>query len=499
MKTNNKLSAMAVAIGMSLSSGAQAGWWSDVTDWVETAAEDTVEWIDDTIIDPIEDTVSDVGDYLEYIDVVEATMSSTGYRNSGGLSYSEPNANAAATGTLNVATYNIHGFPEVLNGISNVQAQIVGAEIEGWAFDIVGIQEDWVVDEALRTNVTTNTYPYRMDHYTGTLLTYGDGLATWSKYPFDKNVSERSKWSQCNGELIEFIKGEINSPDCATEKGFSFSEVHVANDMIVHFYNLHANTGKDESNNRSDLTDISNWMSSYSYGYPVIVVGDFNMNWNGQADLLQEFIDNTGLRFTCQDSDDCGGKIDLIAYRGNDQFSFTTLTETNHDDGGISDHSPRSALLQWTNSGAEAGTLETSLSFSLRSAHGKYFVSEGNGGKTVNANRSGIGSWETLNLNAVTEVQNCILDGAEVNITTNDGYLWSAQSNGNLDSDRTNLGSWEKFTLINHSDKSGCLQQGDSISLLGAHHKYVVAEKDGKANANRSAVGGWEKMTVVLH
>ena len=141
-------------------------------------------------------------------------------------------------------------------------------------------------------------------------------------------------------------------------------------------------------------------------------------------------------------------------------------------------------------------TREIGVKVALKGAHGKYFVSEGNGGDTVNANRSAIGSYETFTLSATYESDTCIASNAEVYIRTGKGYYWSAQSDGDLDSDRTNLGSWEKFTLINHSDSSGCLEDGDTISLLGTHNKYVVAESDGEAYADRSSIGSWEKIEV---
>lgn len=105
----------------------------------------------------------------------------------------------------------------------------------------------------------------------------------------DADVADRSKWLNCYGKLIDFIAGKISSPDCATEKGFSFAEVHVAKDLVVHFYDLHANTGAKEWINRSDLNDASSWINSRSVGFPVVIVGDFNMSWSYQTGLLQEY------------------------------------------------------------------------------------------------------------------------------------------------------------------------------------------------------------------
>jgi len=138
----------------------------------------------------------------------------------------------------------------------------------------------------------------------------------------------------------------------------------------------------------------------------------------------------------------------------------------------------------------------TEMTISLKGCHGKYFVAEGNGGNTVNANRSGVGTWEKFTI--ISQNSNCdtIKDGSSVFIQTGGGYFFSAQSNGALDANRTELLSYETFTLINHSHPNECLQNGDLISLRSCHNKYVVAESNGKANANRSGIGSWERFTV---
>jgi hypothetical protein len=131
----------------------------------------------------------------------------------------------------------------------------------------------------------------------------------------------------------------------------------------------------------------------------------------------------------------------------------------------------------------------------FKSAHNKYLVAESNGNNSVNANRSGIGSWETFNMELLSS-GDCPVNGSNVAVNTQTGYYLRATSGGGLDSKASAIGSWEQFTLVNHSDSNGCLASGDSISLKSAHNKYVVAESNGDANANRSAIGSWEKFTV---
>ncbi len=71
------------------------------------------------------------------------------------------------------------------------------------------------------------------------------------------------------------------------------------------------------------------------------------MRWNDEtANVLHEFVDNTGLKFACLDLDVyCG--IDMIAYRGTDQYSLIPVSKEGLDDNDISDHTPRKVIFDW--------------------------------------------------------------------------------------------------------------------------------------------------------
>jgi microsomal dipeptidase-like Zn-dependent dipeptidase len=144
-------------------------------------------------------------------------------------------------------------------------------------------------------------------------------------------------------------------------------------------------------------------------------------------------------------------------------------------------------------------TQPASRTVSLLGAHNRYFVSEHNGGHTVNANRSSMGAWEKFIMETKGRAF-CIKHKSTVSVRTTRSYYWSAQPDGRLDGNRTARGPWEEFQLINHSDSSGCLQNGDIISLRSiSFNRYVVAENYGHANANRSNIGAWERIKVILH
>ena len=129
---------------LGISANTQAAWYDDVWDWVEDniadpvveAGEVTIDWFDSSVIAPIEGLASSVDGYIS---ILEATMSDSGFQNAHGVNYTPATNYAEASGSLDVITFNIKGFPEALNGISNNEARELSTIIESWNADIVGI------------------------------------------------------------------------------------------------------------------------------------------------------------------------------------------------------------------------------------------------------------------------------------------------------------------------------------------------------------------------
>ena len=285
MKYKKKALTCLILGSLGFSANAQAAWYDNAWDWIKDNIADpvvdagkvTIDWLDAKVIEPIEGLASDVDGYIS---IIKATMSDHGYIDTYGLDYNPATNYAESSGTLDVITFNIKGFPEALNGISNSQARELSSIIESWGADIVGIQENWVRTDALTDNLTISAYPYRSDYWAGTPTTFGDGLLTLSPFPFSQDKVQYHEWNKCHGTLLEYLTGKVSSPDCATEKGFTVTEIEIAQDFIVHFYNLHGNTGGNEANNKSDLDQVAEMIHTYSAGSPVIVVGDFNIFFN---------------------------------------------------------------------------------------------------------------------------------------------------------------------------------------------------------------------------
>src|SRR3989344_2187170 len=131
-----------------------------------------------------------------------------------------------------------------------------------------------------------------------------------------------------------------------------------------------------------------------------------------------------------------------------------------------------------------------------------YLVAQDGGGpgKTINANSSGIGSWETFTLEN--------MGGGGIAFRTSGGYYAVAEGGGGgaFNADRGSPGSWETFFFVN-------MGEPDRIAITRTEFVndwYVVAEGAGGGstpdttyqpgqgvNADRSSAGGWETFTLV--
>jgi hypothetical protein len=119
------------------------------------------------------------------------------------------------------------------------------------------------------------------------------------------------------------------------------------------------------------------------------------------------------------------------------------------------------------------GRLPTCIS--LKSHHGKYMVAEADG--KLNANRDGIGAWETF-----TVIAN--QDGT-ISLKTFHGKYVTAGQDGSMNANKGSVGNEEKFTVIH--------QGAEKIALRAHSGKHAVAEWNGKMNANRVWIRAWER------
>lgn len=285
------------------------------------------------------------------------------------------------SGTFSVLSYNVAGLPEGISSAPTPRAPsttAIGQRLG--SYDVVHVQEDFNYHANL---YAADSHPFRTPTSGGAGI--GSGLNTLSSVPYDTDDFERVHWDSC----------QLDSGDCLTPKGFTFSRLRLAEGVYVDLYNLHTNAGTnpgDLSSRAANLTQLSSFIATHSAGNAVIVMGDTNTRYTRAADTIRDFASRNGLTdawvqlerggvppaagsdpVICADST-CE-VVDKILYRGNELVSLNaTYYHNEHakflDANGamLSDHDPLTVRFAWTrNAGLQ-------LSDQFGGPHGDYFT-----------------------------------------------------------------------------------------------------------------------------
>lgn len=179
------------------------------------------------------------------------------------------------TVTISVLTYNVAGLPE---GISQshptLYQPIIGGLIN--SVDIVHTQEDFYYHDSLMKN---NTHPYTTV-YAGAVDQGGDGLTSFSRFPIHNVV--RVQWTDCSGF------------DCIAHKGFSHSQIEVANGTYIDFYNAHTNASSDAASiaaRQKNTRQLCEYIKNHSADRPIIVMGDMNSRYTRSTDSIRNVLE----------------------------------------------------------------------------------------------------------------------------------------------------------------------------------------------------------------
>ena len=438
-------------VGIGAPKQAHAGWWSSATNWVENAAEDVSDFVVDTaedvadfvvdtaedvadafsdfgndVKDWFEDTGDDINDFADelemYTDFLKQ-LTDEGYKDSGSEDFTlvSTSEHSADSGTFDMITFNYTGFPDAMGGIPDEDVEKVSAYIEEWQADIVALQEDWAKNGLLLSGISSESYPYVTDHYRGGPLTLGDGLMTFSKFPFDSTTAKRVQFDECYGTLWEYILGETNSPDCQSEKGFTMVRLQIDNDFELDVYNTHMNTQQKYNTNSPNTAQMAEYINTVSAGRPILFSGDWNssVKVEDRDEWMQELMDATGMSFGCLDIDidpdvdydkyteyhSCD--IDVIGYRGSDKFILTPVQRLElYEDIGHT-HSPNIVTFDWERNPdyVEPVALPTELRFEMGEltlkagecieTQNRKLCMQGDGNLVIRNSSSGEALWST--------------------------------------------------------------------------------------------------------
>ncbi|WP_441347236.1 endonuclease/exonuclease/phosphatase family protein [Rhodococcus sp. OK302] len=91
----------------------------------------------------------------------------------------------------------------------------------------------------------------------------------------------------------------MGSGDCLTPKGFTFTRIHPADDVIIDVYNLHTDAGsetRDMTARSANLDQLTRFIAARSAGNAVVVMGDTNSRYTRAGDSIAEFAAANGLR-----------------------------------------------------------------------------------------------------------------------------------------------------------------------------------------------------------
>ncbi|MFC5665270.1 jacalin-like lectin [Kitasatospora misakiensis] len=283
----------------------------------------------------------------------------------GGLVGAPPAQAADAGGSLSVLTYNVAGLPQVLSSASTDRQSsttAIGSRLA--PYDIVNVQEDFNYHAAL---YAADSHPYRTGTSGGAGI--GSGLNTLSGLPYDTDDFERVKWKDC----------QLDSGDCLTPKGFTFTRTRLAEGVYVDFYNLHANAGTnpgDEAARAANLAQLTGYIRTHSAGNAVVVMGDTNTRYTRADDTIAAFAADNRLTdawvqlkrggvaptrgadpLLCDQNaptDTCE-IVDKVLYRGSALVSLTATSYANKhadflDGAGkmLSDHDPVAVGFSWS-------------------------------------------------------------------------------------------------------------------------------------------------------
>lgn len=262
-------------------------------------------------------------------------------------------------GEFSVVTYNIAGLPQLISSATTERSASIteiGKRLN--EYDIVHVQEDFNYNSFLYSR---NEHPYKTKTKGG--IPFGDGLNTLSNFRILE--LHRIPWNNCTGA------------DCLTPKGFTYSQIEVAKDVFIDFYNVHANAADDPAAaaaRRKNIIQLSNYIKAYSADRAVIVMGDLNAHFCYEHDNIRELLEDNQLEdawialkanncfpafrsFIREDilglNDDCES-IDKILYRSNAELLITPRDyrfenkKFNNDEGQpLSDHCPVSLSFNW--------------------------------------------------------------------------------------------------------------------------------------------------------
>ncbi len=218
----------------------------------------------------------------------------------------------ADEGRLTLLTYNVHGLPSFVTGDDTLARQAAIAPLLE-AFDVVGLQEDFMDEGHALLAGASSRAPLRFAALAADDRFYGSGLTVLSRVAV---VHERA-------EHYETYHGRLAAgSDGLASKGFQLARVALAPGVEVDVYNSHLDAGGaegDQAARAEQVAHLTRAMRERSVGRAVVFLGDTNLGAARGRDpeTLARWLSATGLACACLAArETCCGRIDRVLVRG---------------------------------------------------------------------------------------------------------------------------------------------------------------------------------------
>jgi endonuclease/exonuclease/phosphatase family metal-dependent hydrolase len=212
---------------------------------------------------------------------------------------------------LRALTYNIHGLPSWIAG-DDPPARIPQLLAKARDYDVVLLQEDFAHQPIVDTH-RDHPHRWRGNGAQLPILGQGAGLTILSRHPSSREPIA-TPYGVCNGWVSA-------ANDCFGNKGYLHVRLALPDGSELDVWNTHLDAGPGDADRAArarQLAMLADAIESQSGGRPLLVGGDFNLEWSHAADraLLEEFARRLDLTIAAQTAaGDWDSQLDYLLVR----------------------------------------------------------------------------------------------------------------------------------------------------------------------------------------
>ncbi len=254
--------------------------------------------------------------------------------------------------SLNVLTYNIHALTPVIAG-DDPHSRVPEILSKSLGFEILFLQENWIFNES-------ELQPYLPGY--NIILSKNSKFLWPLKQLINPNGAGLSIAISDTIKVIDVVEKSFvrcsgwlsKDNDCLSSKGFQHIIVEVSGERLD-LYNTHLDAGSSESDvstRNSQILHIQNYIKKNSDGYPLIIAGDLNIDYNSnEFSIIMQLnseLDSKIADWSNESSASAFGKLDYILYRDSQKFDLSLEScKVDSELNGLSDHPPIKALFNY--------------------------------------------------------------------------------------------------------------------------------------------------------